>query len=520
MEAPKEIFLEDYKEPDYYFDTIVPVLTDQPLQVDLKFLLDEEKAFVFSKIVVSPELKEGEFQVDSRHLTLPFLPSGTFTLEVVTKIYPQKNTSLEELYKTIGAFCTQCEAEADKSRYPVLLSNGNIIDQGDLEGGRHFTVWEDPFEKPSYLLALVAGWLESRDDTFTTRSGRKVSLRIWTPTQDAPKTAHAMYSLKAAMKWDEDVFGLEYVLDLFNLVAVPDFNLVPQLASLFTFDSFLADFEFQTRWHLQKLLLIPIMQRSWDLLTMRVTCRDWFQLSLKEGLTVFRDQEFSSDTGSFTVKRISDVSKLRNSQFPQGAEGVRMYKTVLGSEGFRKGTDLYFKRRDGQAVTCEDIFAAMRDANDADFANFLLCQEVPPTAGQPVKELMFIPESVGLLDSKGKDMSFSSLYHDGKLQSVTGYTTVLRVTKKEEEFVFSDISEWPVPSPLQGYSAPVLLDSDLSDGDLCFLLANDSDEFNRYISCCSSSASIFIGWIYDAQISEHCALHVSVGRLDRCWLGS
>jgi len=272
----------------------------------------------------------------------------------------------------------------------------------------------------------------------------------------------------------------------------------------------------------------------------RVTCRDWFQLSLKEGLTVFRDQEFSSDLGSRTVKRIADVSKLRNYQFPQdagpmahpvrphsyikmdnfytvtvyekGAEVVRMYKTLLGSQGFRKGMDLYFKRHDGQAVTCEDFFAAMRDANDADFANFLqwysqagtplvkvtssydpkartfslkFCQEVPPTPGQPVKEAMFIPVALGLLDSTGKDIPLSSVYHDGTLQSVLSndqpvYTTVLRVTKKEEEFVFSDISERPVPSLLRGYSSPIRLESDLTDSDLSFLLAHDSDEFNRW----------------------------------------
>nr|GEW44760.1 puromycin-sensitive aminopeptidase-like isoform X2 [Tanacetum cinerariifolium] len=273
---------------------------------------------------------------------------------------------------------------------------------------------------------------------------------------------------------------------------------------------------------------------------MSVTCRDWFQLSLKEGLTVFRDQEFSSDLGSRTVKRIGDVSKLRIYQFSQdagpmahpvrphsyikmdnfytvtvyekGAEVVRMYKTLLGSEGFRKGTDLYFQRHDGQAVTCEDFYAAMRDANDADFANFLLwysqagtpsvkvtssynaeartfslkfSQTVPPTPGQLVKEPMFIPVAAGLLDSSGNDMPLSSIYHDGKLETVTSggqpvYTTVLRVTKGEEEFVFNDVPEKPVPSLLRGYSAPIRLHSDLTESDLFFLLAHDSDEFNRW----------------------------------------
>ncbi|KAL9267647.1 Puromycin-sensitive aminopeptidase-like protein, partial [Drosera capensis] len=464
MDAPKEIFLKDYKKPDYYFDT-----------VELKFLLDEEKTFVFSKISVIPrvegsssplilngqdlklislkvngkELKEGEFQLDSRHLRLLSPPSGTFVLEIVTEIYPQKNTSLEGLYKTSGNFCTQCEAEgfrkitfyqdrpdvmakytvrieADKALYPVLLSNGNLIEQGDLEGGKHFVVWEDPFKKPCYLFALVAGQLESRDDTFTTRSGRKISLRIWTPAQDLPKTGHAMYSLKAAMKWDEDVFGLEYDLDLFNIVAVPDFNMgAMENKSLNIFNSKLVLASPETATDADYAAILGVVGHEYfhNWTGNRVTCRDWFQLSLKEGLTVFRDQEFSSDMGSRTVKRISDVSKLRMYQFPQdagpmahpvrphsyikmdnfytgkswcfifascfclglrsfanlfcyvyekGAEVVRMYKTLLGTEGFRKGMDLYFERHDGQAVTCEDFFAAMRDANHADFANFLL----------------------------------------------------------------------------------------------------------------------------------------------------
>lgn len=582
MEAPKEIFLKDYKKPDYYFET-----------VDLKFLLDEDKTLVFSTITVFPadeasassplvldgrdlkltsvkvngkELKEGEFSVDSRHLTLPSLPSGKFTLEIVTEIYPQDNTSLEGLYKSSGNFCTQCEAEgfrkitffqdrpdimaiytvrieADKTKYPVLLSNGNLIGQGEIEGGKHFVVWEDPFKKPSYLFALVAGQLQSRDDTFVTRSGRNVTLRIWTPSQDLPKTAHAMYSLQAAMKWDEDVFGLEYDLDLFNIVAVPDFNMgAMENKSLNIFNSKLVLASPETATDADYAAILGVIGHEYfhNWTGNRVTCRDWFQLSLKEGLTVFRDQEFSSDMGSRPVKRIADVSRLRNYQYPQdagpmahpvrphsyikmdnfytvtvyekGAEVVRMYKTLLGSQGFRKGMDLYFKRHDGQAVTCEDFFAAMRDANNADFANFLLwysqagtpivkvtssydaekhtfalkfSQEVSPTPGQQVKEPMFIPVAIGLLDSHGKDIPLSSVYHDGKLESLASggqpvHTTVLRVTKKEEEFVFSDVPVKPVPSLLRGFSAPIRLESDLSDSDLFFLLAHDSDEFNRW----------------------------------------
>ncbi|XP_045820929.1 puromycin-sensitive aminopeptidase isoform X3 [Trifolium pratense] len=581
MAQPREIFLKDYKKPDYFFET-----------VDLKFSLGEEKTIVSSKIAVFPRvegsspplvldgqdmtlvsvqingkaLKEEDYHLDARHLTIQSPPSGKYDLEIVTEILPQKNTSLEGLYKSSGNFCTQCEAEgfrkityyqdrpdimakytvrieADKALYPVLLSNGNLAGQGDLEGGKHYAVWEDPFKKPCYLFALVAGQLASRDDTFTTRSGRKVSLRIWTPADDVPKTAHAMYSLKAAMKWDEDVFGLEYDLDLFNIVAVPDFNMgAMENKSLNIFNSKLVLASPETASDADYAAILGVIGHEYfhNWTGNRVTCRDWFQLSLKEGLTVFRDQEFSSDMGSRTVERIGDVSKLRNYQFPQdagpmahpvrphsyikmdnfytvtvyekGAEVVRMYKTLLGSQGFRKGMDLYFKRHDGQAVTCEDFFAAMRDANNADFANFLswysqagtpivkvntsynteghtftlkISQEIPPTPGQSVKEPMFIPIAVGLLDSTGKDIPLSSIYHDGALQSVSSNdqsvsTTVLRVTKKEEEFVFTDIFERPVPSLLRGYSAPIRLESDVTDDDLFFLLANDSDEFNRW----------------------------------------
>lgn len=610
MAMPTEIFLKDYKMPDYYFE-----------KVDLKFSLGEEKTIVSSKISVFPRvegstpplvldgqdmtlvsvhvngkaLKEEDYHLDARHLTIQSPPAGKYDLDIVTEILPQKNTSLEGLYKSSGNFCTQCEAEgfrkitfyqdrpdimakytvrieADKSLYPVLLSNGNLVGQGDLEGGKHYAVWEDPFKKPCYLFALVAGQLESRDDTFTTRSGRKVSLRIWTPAEDVPKTAHAMYSLKAAMKWDEDVFGLEYDLDLFNIVAVPDFNMgAMENKSLNIFNSKLVLASPEAASDADYAAILGVIGHEYfhNWTGNRVTCRDWFQLSLKEGLTVFRDQEFSSDMGSRTVKRVGDVSKLRNYQFPQdggpmahpvrphsyikmdnfytvtvyekGAEVVRMYKTLLGSQGFRKGMDLYFKRHDGQAVTCEDFYAAMRDANDADFANFLLwysqagtpvvkvntsynpeghtfslkiSQEIPPTPGQSVKEPMFIPIAVGLLDSTGKDIPLSSIYHDGALQSVSSNdqsvsTTILRVTKKEEEFVFTDIFERPVPSLLRGYSAPIRLESDLTDHDLFFLLANDSDEFNRWEAGQILARKLMLSLVDDFQHNKPLVLNSS-----------
>uniref|UniRef100_A0A0D3CP45 Peptidase M1 leukotriene A4 hydrolase/aminopeptidase C-terminal domain-containing protein n=1 Tax=Brassica oleracea var. oleracea TaxID=109376 RepID=A0A0D3CP45_BRAOL len=557
MDAPKEIFLKDYTKPDYYFET-----------VDLSFSLGEEKTIVSSLIKVSPRvkgssaplvlnghdlkllsvkvegklLKEGDYQLDSRHLTLPSLPAKeSFVLEIDTEIYPHKNTSLDGLYKSSGNFCTQCEAEgfrkitfyqdrpdimakytcrveADKSLYPVLLSNGNLISQGDIEGGRHFALWEDPFKKPCYLFALVAGQLASRDDTFTTRSGREVSLKIWTPAEDLPKTAHAMYSLKAAMKWDEDVFGLEYDLDLFNIVAVPDFNMgAMENKSLNIFNSKLVLASPETATDADYAAILGVIGHEYfhNWTGNRVTCRDWFQLSLKEGLTVFRDQEFSSDMGSRTVKRIADVSTLRIYQFPEDAgpmaHPVRPHSYIkmdnfytgkfsiyLRSLGFLlsivfQSNVLVFsfmkrvlisisKDMMSKLVTCEDFFAAMRDANNADFANFLqwysqagtpvvkvassynaeartfslkFSQEIPPTPGQPTKEATFIPVTI------------------------SSSSTILRVTKKEEEFVFSDIAERPVPSLFRGFSAPVRVETDLSDDDLFFLLAHDSDEFNR-----------------------------------------
>ncbi|KAJ0859682.1 putative cytosol alanyl aminopeptidase [Helianthus annuus] len=418
MDAPKEIFLKDYKLPEYYFDTVCGFIlfigrreNDCVCKISIvprvdgaasPLVLDGVDLKLISVKINGNELKEGDFHLDARHLILTSPPSGNFILETVTEILPQKNTSLEGLYKSsvISAHNVKlkdrpdimakytCRIEADKSLYPVLLSNGNLIEQGDLEGGKHFALWEDPFKKPCYLFALVAGQLESRDDTFTTCSGRKVALRIWTPPEDLPKTEHAMYSLKAAMKWDEEVYGREYDLDIFNIVSVPDFNIHGD-KSLNIFNSKLVLASPETATDADYAAILGVIGHEYfhNWTGNRVTCRDWFQLSLKEGLTVFRDQEFSSDLGSRTVKRIGDVSKLRIYQFSQdagpmahpvrphsyikvyekGAEVVRMYKTLLGSQGFRKGTDLYFQRHDGQAVTCEDFFAAMRDANDADF---------------------------------------------------------------------------------------------------------------------------------------------------------
>ncbi|TYH07208.1 hypothetical protein ES288_A08G214800v1 [Gossypium darwinii] len=522
MNTPEEIFLKDYKSPDYYFDT-----------VDLNFSLGEEKTIVASKITVFPrvegspsplvngkELKEGASILDSCHLTLSSPAGNKFTLEIDTEIQPQKNTLLEGLYKSSGNFCTQCESEGFRK---ITF----------YQGGKHYVVWENPFEKPSYLFALVAGQLESRDDIFITRSGQKVSLRIWTPAQDVPKTAHAMYSLKAAKKWDEDVFGLEYDLDLFNIVAVPDFNMgAMENNSLNNFNSklVLASPETATDTDYAAILGVNSNEYFHNWTGNRVTCQDWFQLSSKEGLTVFRDQEFSSDMGSRTVKRIADdagpmAHPVRphsymdnfytgkfllyliemcngcNDQFMKrfdylnpylsclhvfGAEVVRMYKTLLGTQGFHKGMDLCFKRHDRQAVfTSWDSGSKSYSSynTEADTFSLKFSQEEPPTPGQPVKEPMFIPVAVGLLDSSGRDVPLSSMYHNGTLQSVACnnqpvLSTVLRVTKAAKMSVaYLYVLSFSIF--LVGYSAPICLEYDLIDKDLFFLLAHDSDEFNR-----------------------------------------
>ncbi|XP_024543844.1 puromycin-sensitive aminopeptidase isoform X1 [Selaginella moellendorffii] len=609
-EAPKEIFLKDYKPTGYHFDT-----------VELKFVLSEKKTTVVSKIRVLPrnssespplvldgrdvkllfvkingeERKLEEVELTSRHLTLKSLPVQPFDLEIGSEIHPETNLSLEGLYKSSsGMFCTQCEAEgfrkitfyqdrpdvmakfttrieADKAQYPVLLSNGNLIDSGDLENGFHYAVWEDPFKKPCYLFALVAGQLTSRDDTFKTRSGRDVQLRIWTPAQDVPKTEHAMHALKLSMKWDEDVYGLEYDLDLFNIVAVPDFNMgAMENKSLNIFNSKLVLASAETATDVDYAAILGVIGHEYfhNWTGNRVTCRDWFQLSLKEGLTVFRDQEFSSDMGSRPVKRIGDVALLRTAQFSEdagpmahpvrphsyikmdnfytvtvyekGAEVVRMYQTLLGKDGFRKGMDLYFERHDGQAVTCEDFFAAMRDANSANLSVFLRwysqagtpiltvstaydaaarsytvkCkQEIPSTPGQPVKEPTLIPLAVGLLNSKGEDMVLTELLDGGSLKSLKdtaggpAKTAVLVVDKEEQEFTFLNLPEKPVPSFLRNFSAPVrLVTPTVTDDDLLFLLAHDSDEFNRWEAGQTMGRKLMLDLIPKAQRNEQLAV--------------
>ncbi|HJW28238.1 MAG TPA: aminopeptidase N, partial [Saprospiraceae bacterium] len=423
------------------------------------------------------ELTPDLYEVDSERLTLFAVPER-FELEVLTRIRPQENTSLEGLYQSSGNFCTQCEAEgfrkityfldrpdvmavytttltANKSHYPVLLSNGNLIASGELGDGRHWATWHDPFKKPCYLFALVAGHLQRIEDTFTTRSGRQVALHIYVEPHNIDQCGHAMLSLKKAMTWDEEVFGREYDLDTYMIVAVGDFNMGAMEnkgLNIFNTKYVLARPETATDADYQGIEGVIGHEYFHNWTGNRITCRDWFQLSLKEGLTVFRDQEFSSDMHSRAVKRISDVRILRSAQFPQdagpmahpvrpesfieinnfytvtvynkGAEVVRMLRNLLGKEGFRRGMDLYFERHDGQAVTTDDFVKAMEDANGIDLDQFRLCysqagtpelhvsgdydptartytltvrQSCPPTPGQPHKQPFHIPLAMGLL---------------------------------------------------------------------------------------------------------------------------
>lgn len=469
-----------------------------------------------------------------------------FTLTIVTEIDPASNTALEGLYKSQGNYCTQCEAEgfrritffqdrpdvlsvfsvrieADKSKYPVLLSNGNLVESGELENGRHFTAWHDPFPKPCYLFALVAGDLVRIADTFKTMSGRKVDLHIYVRAGDEKQCDHAMQSLKKAMKWDEEKYGREYELDLFNIVAVSDFNMgAMENTSLNVFNTALVLAHQATATDSDFMSVEGVIGHEYfhNWTGNRVTCRDWFQLSLKEGLTVFRDQEFSADMNSRAVQRIDDVNTLRRLQFSEdasplahavqpdsfieinnfytktvyekGAEIIRMQHTLLGEATYRKATDLYFERYDGHAVTCDDFVQCMADASGRDMSQFFLWykqagtpslkatsqynqaqkqftltlkQSQPDTSGQTDKKPLHIPVAVGLLDEQGNE---------------THPTQILEMTEREQSFTFDHVNTRPIPSILRSFSAPVKLTTDLSDDDLRLLQIKDTDGFNKW----------------------------------------
>lgn len=574
FEQPKAIYLKDYTVPDYLitktelhvdiYDGYTLVTSNLSLQLNpaakqtnlLK--LHGTDLELVSLAIDGQELAADAYEFGEESLRIKNTPAQ-FLLTCVTKIFPENNTSLEGLYKSRTMYCTQCEAEgfrkityyldrpdvmseftttvvADK-KFPVLLSNGNLVGQGDLDNNRHFATWHDPFKKPAYLFALVAGDLVHIEDTFTTCSKRDVTLKIYVEPKDLDKCDHAMISLKNSMRWDEEVYGREYDLDIFMIVAVDDFNMGAMEnkgLNIFNTSCVLAKPETTTDAGFQRVEGVVAHEYFHNWSGNRVTCRDWFQLSLKEGFTVYRDSEFSADMGSRTVKRVEDVSLLRTLQFAEdagpmahpirpesyieisnfytmtiyekGAEIVRMLANLLGKENFRKGTDLYFSRHDGQAVTTEDFVAALADASGKDLTQFKrwysqagtprlqvtdeynedtqeyslhIKQTCPPTPECQQKLPFHIPIAMGLLGSAG---DLPLCLKDVEPDFETGDNThkVIELTQPEQTFVFTRVQEKPVPSLLRGFSAPVKLHYDYSREDLMLLMSRDSDGFNRW----------------------------------------
>ena len=574
-DSPQTIYRKDYTPPSFLVDS-----------VELGFDLDPARTVVASRIRMRHNpasrsrsielhgehielvmvrlngkvLKPSQYTLTASMLTIPKAPDEVL-LDIETVLAPQDNTSLSGLYVSNHNFFTQCEAEgfrritffpdrpdvmarytvmlrADKDKYPVLLSNGNLIEEGDLGDGRHYAKWEDPFKKPSYLFALVAARLVCQEERYTLKSGREVLLQVWVEEGNLDKTDYAMQSLKNSIRWDEERFGLELDLDRFMIVAVGDFNMGAMEnkgLNIFNTKYVLANPRVATDVDYAGIEAVVGHEYFHNWTGNRVTCRDWFQLSLKEGLTVFRDQEFSADMiGTDTgraVTRIDQVRTLRQAQFPEdagpmahpvrpdsfveinnfytvtiyekGAEVVRMYQTLVGRDGFRKGMDLYFERHDGQAVQCDDFRAAMADANGRDFNQFerwysqagtpvvtaathydadsqtfelTLAQSCPATPGQPKKLPFHIPVTVGLLGADGRDLP---LHVDG-VTSNGATSVVLELTEASQTFRFTRVAQLPVPSLLRDFSAPVVLEYDYTDAELLHLFRHDSDPVNRW----------------------------------------
>jgi aminopeptidase N len=573
-DTPHPIHRNDYRPPEFLID-----------RVDLRFELDPDRTCVEATLQMrrNPAATRGdgslrldgeqldldavaidghallpaEYRVEPDSLILKRVPDR-FKLDTRVHVHPNLNTALEGLYQSGRMLCTQCEAEgfrrityfldrpdvmtrfrttliADRERFPMLLSNGNRIEERLLADGRHLVSWEDPFPKPSYLFALVAGDLSRIEDSFTTASGRDVALQIYVEPHNLDKCDHAMRSLKRAMRWDEERFGREYDLEVYMIVAVSHFNMgAMENKGLNVFnDKFvLARPDTATDDDFQGIEGVIAHEYFHNWTGNRVTCRDWFQLSLKEGFTVYRDQEFSADVGSRGVKRVADVRLLQAHQFPEdsgpmahpvrpdsyveinnfytatvynkGAELVRMQATLLGPELFRKATDLYFTRHDGHAVTTDDFVDCMEDASGRDLMQFRrwysqsgtpcldikaeydaeraiyslrIRQEIPPTPDQPEKAPLHLPLAIGLLDANGQDMV---LRLEGEPIGYEPGTRVLELREWETHLRFADVAERPVPSLLRGFSAPVKLKFDYTDEELMFLLRHDSDGFSRW----------------------------------------
>jgi aminopeptidase N len=516
-------------------------------------LMGEELTLV-SIVLDGEELSEERYKLEAETLTIQ-QPGDAFIVEITNRIQPVNNTSLSGLYQSKTMLCTQCEAEgfrrmtwfldrpdvmstysvtliADKDLYPVLLSNGNRTDQGQLANNKHWASWHDPFPKSSYLFALVAGNLACLKDNFTTCSGRDIALEIYVEEHDLGKTLHAMQSLKNSMLWDEQAFGREYDLDLYMIVAVSHFNMGAMEnkgLNVFNTKFVLASEATATDTDYENIEAVIGHEYFHNWSGNRVTCRDWFQLSLKEGFTVFRDQQFTAHQTSDAVKRIKDVNMLRTHQFAEdagplahpirpdsfveinnfytltiyekGAEVVRMLHTLLGEDGFRKGCDLYFDRHDGQAVTTDDFVKALEDANDVNFEQFkrwysqagtpvvevssqynaaekqftlTFKQSCPSTPNQETKEPCHIPIRVGLLNSAGDPC------HLGDMQGNLSNTRVLELTEQEQTFVFTQFESEPIPSILRGFSAPIKLIQQQTLDTQLFLFKHDADSFNRW----------------------------------------
>ena len=563
-------YLKDYKRPEFSIT-----------QLDLHFDIQNEYTQVKSRMVVLPKqatpvklelagsaellevVLDGEvlgkeaYQLNLTHETLSIhtVPTESFVLEITTQVYPHKNKSLMGLYASTDNLYTQCEPEgfrkityyldrpdvmtkfsttivADKKRYPVLLSNGNQVASGDVDKKRHYVKWIDPFRKPSYLFALVEGDLACSKDTFTTQSGRKVAIHFYTSEQDKHKVPYAIASLKRAMRWDEERFGLEYDLDIFMVVAVGDFNMgamenkglnIFNTKYVFADSKTASDKDFE---HIEAVIGHEYFH-NWT--GNRVTCRDWFQLSLKEGLTVFRDQEFSGDMANRDVRRIENVMVLRANQFPEdagptahpirpasytemnnfytltvyekGAEIVRMLHTLLGEEGFQKGMKLYFQRHDGQAVTCDDFRLAMADANGYDLSQFALwysqagtpqvrlrsdydaetqtlhlqaAQTLPATPDTTqAKSPLMIPLKMSVLNQQGEVQAFC-------LNGKSLQETVLVLHEAEQEWELTGVADEPILSLLHGFSAPIYLDYPYTEAELQVLMLHEKDAFARW----------------------------------------
>ena len=583
---PPVIHLSDYTAISYKLENVhlqfdlTPDATIVRSDISLKrsgggddpLILDGEDLELLLIEVDGVALSKDKYSQDDSHLTINDLPQKC-VLTIETRVNPVANTKLEGLYKSGTMYCTQCEAEgfrrityfpdrpdvmtiykvtirADKKTNPILLSNGNNVENGDLSDGRHYAVWDDPFPKPSYLFAVVAGDLAEVSDSFTTMNGRKVDLKIFVEHGNEGRCDYAMDALKRSMRWDEVRFNLEYDLDIFNIVAVSDFNMgAMENKSLNVFNAkyVLADPGTATDMDFSHIEAIVAHEYFHNWTGNRVTCRDWFQLSLKEGLTVFRDQEFSADQRSAAVKRIQDVRLLRARQYPEdagplahpvrpesymeinnfytatiyekGAEVIRMMHTILGEAGFQKGCALYFKRHDGQAVTCDDFISAMADATNVDLSQFKLWysqagtpeitidgqydkanksyqlrlnQNTKPTPGQTSKSPLHIPFKVALLGDDGQDLSAS-------LEGVVATEHLLELKSTSQTFTFEGVLVEPSLSVNRDFTAPVTLSMTQTDKAQAFLFAHDTNSFSRWDAGQQYSCNLLLTMVNDIQ---------------------